>query len=251
MTKRAHRQLPAPFVSAYTAKRCIVAPRTALRRRWSHGLDPYARALLEAQYYRPTMYRFMRALAADPEMLVSADLDERSTVVDAGAHVGEWAQQIGERYGCRILAFEPSPRTYDRAAKALREHNAVLLPYALGAADSRADLVFDGPGSSLFQQRGRFGAVEVDVRDVAGVFEELQIEHLDLLKLNIEGGEYDVFDRLSETGWLPKTRLISVQFHEWHPNAYRRRRQIRNRLRRTHVEEWCYPWVWEFWRRRE
>ena len=62
--------------------------------------------------------------------------------------------------------------------------------------------------------------------------------------------EYDVLDRMLDTGWARRTRLLSVQFHEWHPHAHRRRRQIRRRLSATHDEVWCYPWVWELWRRR-
>jgi hypothetical protein len=68
--------------------------------------------------------------------------------------------------------------------------------------------------------------------------------------VNIEGGEYDLFDRLIDIGWLPRVRSVLVQFHEWHPQAYRRRRAIRRALRRSHDEAWNYPFVWELWRRR-
>jgi len=40
---------------------------------------------------------------------------------------------------------------------------------------------------------------------------------------------------------------VMVQFHEWHPKAYRRRWAIRKVLRRSHREVWCYPWIWELW----
>jgi hypothetical protein len=89
----------------------------------------------------------------------------------------------------------------------------------------------------------------VQIRDVVGVLDELGIREVDLLKVNIEGGEYDLFDRLIETDWLRSVRLVSVQFHEWHPKAYRRRRAIRRALARSHTEVWCYSWVWEYWSR--
>jgi aryl-alcohol dehydrogenase-like predicted oxidoreductase len=90
----------------------------------------------------------------------------------------------------------------------------------------------------------------VDERDVARALDELGLEEVDLLKLNIEGGEYDVLDRLAESHWLPRIRQVSVQFHEWLPHAHLRRQRNRRALARTHVERWCYPWVWEFWERR-
>ena len=81
------------------------------------------------------------------------------------------------------------------------------------------------------------------------MLDELGIEQIDLMKVNIEGGEYDLIDRLDTAGWLPRIALVSVQFHEWHPHAYRRRRAARRALPRHHVECWNYPWVWELWRR--
>ena len=95
-----------------------------------------------------------------------------------------------------------------------------------------------------------FGTTTVAVRDVAAVLAELGIGEIDLMKVNIEGAEFDLLDRLLETDWVPRIRNLSVQFHEWHPDAPRRRRAIRAALSQTHDEVWCYPWVWELWRAR-
>ena len=121
--------------------------------------------------------------------------------------------------------------------------------YGLGRSTGTAQLALDGPGASTFTRESPFGSVPVEIRDVAAVFDELELDHIDLLKVNIEGGEYDLFDRLDECGWLPRVDLVSVQFHEWHPHAYRRRRSVRRALRRDHEQVWSYPWVWELWRR--
>ena len=102
-------------MGAYRVKRFLVAPRTALRRRRDGGNDPIGRSLLEAQYYQPAMYRFIAATVANPALLVDADLDDQSVVVDAGAYLGEWSEQIGRRYGSRIFAFEPNPQPRNRA----------------------------------------------------------------------------------------------------------------------------------------
>jgi FkbM family methyltransferase len=220
-------------------------------RRRSTDLDEYARALLEAQYYRPAMYEFMAATAADPDLLVEADLDERSTVLDVGAYVGEWSEEIADRYGSTIFAFEPNPRAFRRLEARFRERpNVMCFEYGLAGADARAALALDGPGSTIDDRPGSFGSTEVQLRDVAAVIEELGLPQIDLCKMNIEGGEYDVFDRLIGTGLIARMRIVSVQFHEWHPHAYRRRRAIRRRLRRTHEEVWNHPFIWELWRRR-
>ena len=125
----------------------------------------------------------------------------------------------------------------------------MTLDYGLGDADLTVPMALAGLGSTIFATDAPLGTRTVRIRDVVAVLDELGLGTIDLLKINIEGGEYDLLDRLIATGWLPRIRLVMVQFHEWHPKAYRRRRRIRRALRRSHREVWCYPWIWEFWRR--
>jgi FkbM family methyltransferase len=238
-------------MSLYALKTTLLAPRTAYRRRREAGLDPVTRSILERHYYSQPMYDFMATMGANPDMLVEADLDRRSIVMDVGAYTGEWSEQISRRYGARIHAFEPNPDAFRTLTERLLGHpNVTALCYGLGGADERAFLSLVGPGSSLFTRPPGFGTAEVQVRDVVAVMDELGIDHVDLCKVNIEGGEFDLLERLIAVDRLRRIRLVSVQFHEWHPGAYRRRRAIRRALARMHDEVWNYPWVWELWRRR-
>jgi FkbM family methyltransferase len=232
----------------------LLAPRTARRRaRFADRGDPFGIAMLETAHYSQPMLDFMAASATNPDLLIEADLDETSVVVDAGAFVGEWSMRIAERYDPVIHAYEPNPQVLAHLREVLAGHErAHVHPYGLGDRDQNARLSLRGPGASIYGDRHAEGdtpSIGVEIRDVVAEFEGLGVEHIDLLKVNIEGGEYDLFDRLDAGGWLPRIDVVSVQFHEWHPDAYRRRRRIRRRLRATHRQAWCYPWVWELWRR--
>ena len=128
----------------------------------------------------------------------------------------------------------------------------------LGGADARLTLLQKGLGSTLYAEAGddlennaqATGRVEVQVRDIVSVLDELGLDNVDLLKLNIEGGEYDVLERLLDTGRMASIDCLMVQFHEWLDRATWRRFRIRQRLRRTHREVWNYPFVWEQWVRK-
>ena len=164
--------------------------------------------------------------------------------------MGDWSERVSARYGSTIYAFEPNPVSAGEfRARLASRPNVQLFEYGLGGAEFTSTLSLMGLGSSIYAQPSGSSTTQVQIRDVVGVFDELDIEHLDLLKVNIEGGEYDLFDRLIDVDWLRRIRQVSVQFHEWHPRAYRRRRRIRHALRRTHTQVWNYPWVWELWRR--
>lgn len=238
----------------YRVKRTLLAPRTVLRRRRYRAAPRLAQTMLEQHAYSTSMLRFMGAVAANPDLLTDADLRPESIVVDAGAYVGEWAERIIERYGARLWAFEPNPVAFEKLRARLASRPGVTLaPYGLGFRDDRVPLALAGPASSVVPGAVADAAseqVEIPIRDVAVVFEEVGLDHIDVLKVNIEGSEYDLFERLIATGWLERIELVSVQFHEWIPRAHRRRRAIRRALSKTHSEVWCYPWVWELWQRR-
>ncbi len=79
------------------------------------------------------------------------------------------------------------------------------------------------------------------------VWQELGAIQVALLKINIEGGEYDLLERLLETGLVGQFQHLQVQFHRFVPDAEKRRDFIRTGLAHSHEERWCYPWVWESW----
>jgi hypothetical protein len=109
-----------------------------------------------------------------------------------------------------------------------------------------------GPGSSIYSDphSGRaFESVEIELQDVADVLDAMDVDCIDLIKINIEGGEYELLDRLHETGWLRRIDMIIVQFHEFAPDAYRSRRRNRRQLAETHRCTWNYRWVYERWDR--
>jgi len=238
-------------VSWYQVKKRLLAPRTALRRARAGELDEFTRAALELHSYGTPMLAFIGAVAENPDLLHDAQLDAGSVVLDVGAYDGEWARRMLDRYPCRVEAFEPDPTSFPRLLQRLgNEPRFRASQVALGREDTTATIALDLMGSSLYAPRGVFGSAPVEVRDVAAILDELGVDNVDLMKVNIEGGEYDLFERLIETGWVDKIDQILVQFHEWRPSAHARRRRIRRSLSRTHTEAWNYPFVWELWIRR-
>ena len=237
--------------SRYELKRALLAPWRVYRRRREPTQDKLARSMLELHSYSRRLYAFMAASAADPDLLFDADLTDDSVVLDVGAYDGAWAQGIVDRSGARVYAFEPDPTSLRKLRARFPEPSRVtVFEYGLAGADGTADLGLAGPGSSVYERNGMFGTARVELRDVVGVLDGVGLDSVDLLKVNIEGGEYDLFDRLVAAGRLGRMRYVSVQFHEWHPKAHARRAAARRALRVDHDEVWCYPWIWELWRAR-
>jgi FkbM family methyltransferase len=237
-------------VSLYSTKYALLAPLTAWRRRREPDQSPMARSLLELHHYDRAMYAFMGATAENPDLLVDLDVEPDDVVLDVGAYDGHWTEQL---LNCapstRVYAFEPNPQAFAKFERRLgRDENVTLLRYGLSGRDANVMLALEGPGSSVYTQDSQYGTAAVELRDIVAVLDELGLDEVAAIKVNIEGGEYDLLDRLIASRRIGKMRQVSVQFHEWHPNAYWRRWRIRHALRRTHEQVWNYPWVWELWR---
>lgn len=228
----------------YAAKNLALTPRRAIRRRTHPETDPDMRRMLDQNYYRRALLDWRVACIRNPDILIDLPIDQTSVVFDVGAFRGDWSAQVLARYGATVHGFEPAPGPFQRMRS--EAPDVVAHEYALGGSDGTVTLSLDGPGSNTLGRGGR--AVDVQVRDVAAVVDELG--PVDVLTVNIEGGEYDLFDRLAETGQLAGIGTVLVQFHEWAPWAHLRRRKNRRALARTHLEDWSYPWVWERWSRR-
>ena len=234
-------------------KRALLIPRILLMRWRERKQLPLLLSMLEAFDYSLAYYRFLR----DQSSLYDPPLDEESVVLDIGAYDGAFTEQIAEPYGARVYGFEPHAGILEQARKRLaRFEKVTLFPYAVGAKDGTATLTFRYLGSTLFAEasanprRADEPTVDVEVRDIKRVFDELNLDDIDFVKINIEGGEYDLLERLIETGYVARCRVLQVQFHEFYRGAYSRRRKIRKALAKTHCIDWDYPFVWERWLRR-
>lgn len=167
-------------------------------------------------------------------------LGERNVVWDVGGYVGEWSEVMHQRYRAKIVIFEPV-RKYHRI---LQERfydapNIIIKRHGLSGKDAKVFFSEAGIGSSQY----KLGREPVVLKDVASQVKGT----VDLLKLNIEGGEYDVLDRLISTGKIKNIRYLQIQFHDFVPGASERRKRIVRELKKTHRRVYCYPWIWEGW----
>jgi tRNA (mo5U34)-methyltransferase len=125
------------------------------------------------------------------------------TVLDIGAHHGLYtllASARVRRAGC-VLAFEPSARERSRLQRHLRLNrckNVQVLPFALGAEQREADFYLV-EGHLDFCNSLRLPDVpeplqstRAQIRTLDDLLEEKQVATVDLVKLDVEGGERDV-----------------------------------------------------------
>jgi FkbM family methyltransferase len=124
------------------------------------------------------------------------------------------------------------------------------MPYGLGDEDITVEFTLNGLGSSMCDERTSHSdtpRTNVQIADIDRVWRDLRLGQVNLMKINIEGAEFPLLARMIETGLLNRVDCFMIQFHEWHPDAYGKRRRIREELSKTHRLVWDYHFIWEKW----
>jgi FkbM family methyltransferase len=183
----------------------------------------------------------------DKTLRLYYDLDGESIVFDLGGYEGQWASDIYGMYSCYIHVFEPVGEYVQRIEKRFSKNRKVIV-HRFGLADETklVKIAVDQDSSSMYKSGKRY--VNAQLIRTADFLLENKIQAIDLMKINIEGGEYDLLEHLINIGYMPRIRNIQVQFHDFVPDAKRQMKNIQDVLRNTHYLTYQYPFIWENWR---
>lgn len=144
------------------------------------------------------------------------------TVVDAGANIGLASVFFTKRLGQpSIVALEPEEKNVDQAILNTKYLNNVEI--IMGALWHKSEVVkisnLESSGALGFQvesaaiQTDGVGGVQgytvVDIMDTRGW------EFLDLLKIDIEGAEKELFQNANAINWMKRVRIIVIELHDW------------------------------------
>lgn len=185
------------------------------------------------------------------DLLYDLPVKTGGIVIDAGGFEGEWTKRMIAEYGCRSEIYEPFPTYAERLKHMFRKNSMVNVhSAALGGANRRTTFCFSADGTSEHLAASNSLGIEVPVTDISDSIDALENENIGCLKLNIEGGEYEVLERIISNNQVSCCASLLIQFHpqpdDWKP----RLTAICEQLELTHTREWCYPLVWEKWVRK-
>ena len=194
--------------------------------------------------------------AAERLAALARSLPKGALCIDLGANVGRVSEILLDA-GLRVIAFEPDPVTFAALqARVGQREGARLINAAAGTAAGRLDLMrphgWDGTtlkgsdAGSLVIRNDRMdagNAVEVEVIDFADFLRGLG-EQVALLKIDIEGGEWELVPHLVTTGALSLADQIVVETHEWLDPARRTQAaEFRALAQKTTHPQISFDWI--------
>jgi FkbM family methyltransferase len=180
-----------------------------------------------------------------PELFRKAmeEVQPGDLLIDCGANVGA-VSRVFAKTGARVHAFEPDPWSFEQLSTNLKGFpNVVLHKKAVGAEDGiiefyRAADFDESPdklslSSSVNRRAGTAQeALEVQIIDLVKFIDSLDAE-VGILKIDIEGAEVPLLERLFESACLQRIRYIFVETHELQfPELLERTASLRRRAER-------------------
>lgn len=172
-------------------------------------------------------------------------------ILDIGGGAGDFAANFSELHNANVTILEKNPKVFARLQERFTGDARVYVHNAsLSDKDEVVEFDLDSDASGVFGSPGG-QKVKVALWDAERFLSECGTDEWHLAKLNIEGGEYALLNRLIDTGRIASFQYLQIQFNLHVPNARRQYRNLVKRLQRTHRLQWRYPFIGESWVRRE
>ena len=146
--------------------------------------------------HRKTVWKWFAA-NGDKTLRLDYALDANSLVMDMGGYRGDWAHDIHEKYGCKVIVFEPVKQFAEKIKKRFDGNpNIRVEAIALGSENKQEQISLSEDGSSVYDQSqgGAKTAIEFQEKRKER-YSELKI-YCDNFKNEIKTLENDDFTRL-------------------------------------------------------
>lgn len=149
-------------------------------------------------------------------------IQEGDVVLDLGGNIGVFAHRAETRDASTVISFEPVTPTFNcliknRGTKTLVYKNAVGGKNGFTTFVIPTDFTHIGGGTSEDQDLSLNGrkiihSERVIIIGINEIFENL-VEKIDFMKIDIEGGEVDVLENISDKN-LKSLRCLAAEFHK-------------------------------------
>ena len=155
-------------------------------------------------------------------------------VVECGSFKGRWALQIAQRYDPFLYCFEPQQWALLTAVEVMRLEGCDIDAHQYGLWHKTELIEFQGEGTD-----GCTGGQMVEVKQA---LRQSGIWYIDLMMINIEGGEYTLIPHMFAQGIFPQRFM--VQCHE---GPYDNLRKL---IEQHYTNLWDYGRVLSAWERK-
>ena len=170
-------------------------------------------------------------------------------ILDIGSYLGEYSKKVLKKNpGMTFWLYEPIPEYYRTSLIKFKDRENVFVYQKAVSADGRdIRMQIDGLRSrqELDTKTDVLKFVSISIQEIFDSAAEIE-----LLKMNIEGMEYECLNQLILSNSLTKARYLLIQFHNFESGAEKKRNLVRKAIEKDFTNVFSYEWMWELWIRK-
>jgi FkbM family methyltransferase len=138
---------------------------------------------------------------------------ENAVIIDAGANIGMASVYFANKFPtARIIALEPDPSNFAMLEKNVRPYPQIRpINAALWEQSTSVRIAHQEWGAAGRTCEPDESGV-IHAITITELCHSLELDHIDLLKADIEGAEKDIFENSSE--WIDKVDRILIELHD-------------------------------------
>lgn len=184
------------------AQRVTLAGESIIIRSKSHDLDVALSCLRDGEF----------------QPAISASTPRHKLIVDAGGYIGTAAIAFARAFpDSTVVTLEPSPINFPLLAENVRPYkNIIPLQKALSNHDDHMELFDRNAGewgfTTIKQASESCSSSTIECVSIPTLLKTLGYAGIDILKLDIEGGEKPLLE--SNTEWLDNVDLLIAELHD-------------------------------------
>lgn len=149
--------------------------------------------------------------------LYEANFPVAKKIIDGGANIGCASVYFSLLFpDAKIIAIEPEANNFELLKKNTEPYkNIECIQAAIWDKDEKLSLTNPGGGAAefMFDKDKKDEENSVNGITISSIIDKKKWGHVDILKLDIEGAEKDVFSA-DDLSWLKKVKLLIIELHD-------------------------------------
>ena len=171
-------------------------------------------------------------------------------VLDVGSYLGEFTQKMLKKNpNMTFWLYEPIPKYFSACANRYKDRENIIVHQKAVSADGRDITMQINSLRSRQQNKIALDSTVVESKSIQEIFDS--VLNIELMKINIEGMEYECLEQLMLSGSLIKVRHLLIQFHNFESDSQERRNALRNKIEQDFYNIYTFEWIWELWIRKK
>ncbi|WP_161487286.1 FkbM family methyltransferase [Butyrivibrio hungatei] len=147
------------------------------------------------------------------------NLGDVNTIIDAGANIGLFSVKFSAKYpDARFFCIEPEDSNFEMLKKNTEKINAKCIKAGVWYKDCKLNVATTplSSGNVGFIVEESDDGNGIEGTSIPSIMINNCINEIDILKMDIEGSEFNIFQHVNLVEWIKKIKVLIIEVHDFY-----------------------------------